>query len=255
MKTDSHSRAPERSVVVLSVCRTKLNRISFFFPYYAWKALTWFHEIVIVIIYHYDYHVNNIGLIKIHFSLIWVIFTVITLVEWLKGCWVEIPKSKLAETGPITRQACGSVIESIFQTSPYLYFCHCPSCRMGFNWLPWQLQHVSHSRQVHPSTMSLSIYCISFLRSVYRLSIGHLPPSAMPRARWIAFTSANWLDFPFFSSFQTCPRGLHTDGFHLQGFPTNMAVGSKQGNNAYCFSLSGNLLYTEASSAVSPGLN
>lgn len=27
MKTDSHSRAPEISVAVLSVCRTKLNRI------------------------------------------------------------------------------------------------------------------------------------------------------------------------------------------------------------------------------------
>lgn len=38
MKTDSHSRAPGRSVVVLSACRTKLNRISFFFSILCLKS-------------------------------------------------------------------------------------------------------------------------------------------------------------------------------------------------------------------------
>ena len=83
------------------------------------------------------------------------------------------------------------------------------------------------------------------------VKIEHWPRLAMSKDNWMAFTSANWFDSPSTSAvLATCHVGLHTAAFHLRCFPTMRQDPSV--NRAYCFSSSGSLLYSGASSAHAP---
>lgn len=54
--------------------------------------------------------------------------------------------STTVSTWYLQQQVCGSVVNSTCQSSPYLYFCHCPSYQRDFIHLAYLIAvHVSHS--------------------------------------------------------------------------------------------------------------